>query len=163
MRENVLKQSEYKILNFGKWILLVLALGIIVMVNIMANIKGIQLVELISTDIGFSILFMIGMINALCFFQLNSVLKDFKSNIKIEQNIFYLIVILIVQASIFNYCLAGIIVYSLYKYIDWKKFSLKIAWKDLKSKKLQRYIYANSTFFITLIGTLYTTIFSIVR
>lgn len=163
MKENILKTHSFKFIHFAKWMILMFALVIISLVFTMASMNEVTIMELINQDIGYNIVFMVGMINVLCFFQMSRICKCLKGKCDISRSILSLIVILLVQMFVFNYVSVILIFMSLYRYVDWNKFKIKNEFKELRANKTVNEIYLSLSMFTVCIAILYTTLFSIYK
>lgn len=161
MNKNILKTNSFKFIQFAKWMTLVSALAIISLVFTMASMNEVTIMQLINEDIGYNIVFMVGMINVLSFFQISRICKNLKSKGDISKSILSLMVILLVQMFVFNYVCVILIIISLYKYVDWSNFKIKNEFKELRANKRVNEIYLSLTMFTLCISILYTTLFSI--
>lgn len=154
--------KKVRLLNLAKIGTVILAMAVILNIFLIGNANNTTFMELISTDIGYNIIFMVAMINILCFFQLDKIVKSIKSNKGINENIFLLIVVILVELVTFNYIVSGLMIFWLYKNKLINRKTLQDKWKSILNKKKKYIIYGDATVFMALVAILYTTIFSII-
>ena len=163
MTHSIIKKNSSIMLKLCCFAFLLIAGILMIFLVVNSSNSDTDMMQLLSSDIGYSILYMVAMIYIFCFLQLVYIMKQFsKENYQIE-SVVYLYIITIVQLLLCNFVVASFLGYYIFRNVDFKNYSLKVQFKSLKDQKSLTKVLIGMVIYVFCISTLYATIFSITK
>lgn len=156
----ILKTERFAMLKMAEYFSLMISVLDLFSLYFIALQKSVDFMNMINTEPLMNILFMIGMLMLITSIYFHQVIKQLEAEKNIENCIWHLIILLVINVILLNYPAIVGVLWALAKYFNWQYVHLLDSWKHLLSKSERIMIILSMTFCLSLEGILYLSIFA---